>query len=189
MKLDLSKQESRLPLVEIPEDNKQRIRELDGEFLNLYKIIGHNPTMLTGWIEFAYSLRRDCTTPRTLRELMILRGAQLCNSAYEWHQHKRMARKCGVPHAQVEDLMMWRESPRYSDPERAALAFTEAMMAGDTSRRGVRRAEEAFQPERDHRARADRRLLRDGAALSQRAAHPDRAGNAGPAGGAGAKSA
>jgi len=133
MKLDLSKQESRLPLVEIPEDNKRRIRELDGEFLNLYKIIGHNPTMLTGWIEFAYSLRRDCSTPRTLRELMILRGAQLCNSAYEWHQHKRMAAKCGVPHAQVEDLMMWRESPRYSDPERAALAFTEAMMAGDTS--------------------------------------------------------
>jgi alkylhydroperoxidase family enzyme len=125
MKLDLSKQESRLPLVEIPEANKQRIRALDGEFLNLYKIIGHNPTMLTGWIEFAYSLRRDCTTPRTLRELMILRGAQLCNSAYEWHQHKRMARKCGVPPAQVEDLMMWRE--------RAALAFTEAMMGGETS--------------------------------------------------------
>jgi alkylhydroperoxidase family enzyme len=133
MKLNLSNQESRLPLVEIPEANKQRIRALDGEFLNLYKIIGHNPTMLTGWIEFAYSLRRDCTTPRTLRELMILRGAQLCNSAYEWHQHKRMARKCGVPPAQVEDLMMWRESPRYSDAERAALAFTEAMMSGETS--------------------------------------------------------
>ena len=133
MKLDLSKQQSRLPLVEIPEANKQRIRALDGEFLNLYKIIGHNPTMLTGWIEFAYSLRRDCTTPRTLRELMILRGAQLCNSAYEWHQHKRMAHKCGVPPAQVEDLMMWRESPRYSDAERAALAFTEAMMGGETS--------------------------------------------------------
>ena len=28
MKLDLSKQESRLPLVEIPEDNKKRIKEL-----------------------------------------------------------------------------------------------------------------------------------------------------------------
>jgi alkylhydroperoxidase family enzyme len=133
MNLNLSNQESRLPLVEIPEASKQRIRALDGEFLNLYRIIGHNPTMLTGWIEFAYSLRRDCTTPRTLRELMILRGAQLCNSAYEWHQHKRMARKCGVPHAQVEDLMMWRESPRYSDAERAALAFTEAMMGGETS--------------------------------------------------------
>ncbi len=133
MKLDLSKQESRLPLVEIDERNKQRIVELEGEFLNLYKIIGHNPTLLSGWIEFAYSLRRDCKTPRTLRELMILRGAQLCNSAYEWHQHRRWARQKGVPAEQIEDLMMWRESPRYSDPERAALAFTEAMMKGDTS--------------------------------------------------------
>ena len=44
-----------------------------------------------------------------------------------------MAAKCGVPHAQVEDLMMWRESPRYSDKERAALAFSEEMMKGDTS--------------------------------------------------------
>jgi hypothetical protein len=33
MKLDLSKQESRLPLVDIPEDDKRRIRELDAEFL------------------------------------------------------------------------------------------------------------------------------------------------------------
>ena len=86
---------------------------------------------------------------------MILRGAQLCNSAYEWHQHKRMARKCGVPPAQVEDLMMWRESPRYSDAERAALAFTE----GDDGR--ARRSDEVFDelkkhfsPSRDHRARA-----------------------------------
>lgn len=133
MKLDLSKQESRLPLVEIDEKNKQRIRELEGEFLNLYRIIGHNPTLLSGWIEFAYSLRRDCATARTLRELMILRGAQLCGSAYEWHQHRRWARQHGVPAEQIEDLMMWRESPRYSDQERAALAFTEAMMAGDTS--------------------------------------------------------
>ena len=133
MQLDLSKQESRLPLVEIDERNKQRIRELEGEFLNLYKVLGHNPTLLSGWIEFAYSLRRDCTTPRTLRELMILRGAQLCNSAYEWHQHRRWAREKGVPAEQIEDLMMWRQSPRYSDAERAALAFTEAMMAGNTS--------------------------------------------------------
>ena len=122
---------ARLPLVEIDERNKQRIVELEGEFLNLYKVIGHNPTMLSAWIEFAYSLRRDCSTPRTLRELMILRGAQLCGSAYEWHQHRRWARQKGVPAEQIEDLFFWRESPRYSDPERAALAFTEAMMAGD----------------------------------------------------------
>ena len=56
----------RLPLKEIDERNKQRIRELNGEFLNLYRVIGHNPNMLAGWIEFAYTLRRDCTTSRSL---------------------------------------------------------------------------------------------------------------------------
>src|SRR5260370_37082817 len=130
MKLDLSKQESRLPLVEIDERNKQRIRELEGEFLNLYKVIGHHPTLLSAWIEFAYTLRRDCTTARTLRELMILRGAQLCGSAYEWHQHRRWARQKGVTAEQIEDLMMWREGPRASRPPPAAPAAPPAPAAG-----------------------------------------------------------
>lgn len=131
MPIDSSKLKSRLPLIEIDERNQQRIRELNGEFLNLYKVLGHHSTLLSAWIEFAYTLRRDCTTARSLRELMILRGAQLCGSAYEWHQHRRWARQEGVTPEQIEDLMMWRESPRYSDAERAALALTEAMMAGD----------------------------------------------------------
>jgi len=67
----------RLPLKEIDERNKKRIRELNGEFLNLYRVLGHHANLLSAWIEFAYTLRRDCTTARTLRELMILRGAQL----------------------------------------------------------------------------------------------------------------
>jgi len=123
----------RLPLKEIDERNKKRIRELNGEFLNLYRVLGHHANLLSSWIEFAYTLRRDCTTARTLRELMILRGAQLEGSAYEWHQHRRWARQQGVPPEQIEDLFFWRESPRFSDAECAALALTEAMMEGDVS--------------------------------------------------------
>jgi alkylhydroperoxidase family enzyme len=123
----------RLPLKEIDERNKKRIRELNGEFLNLYRALGHPAHLLSAWIEFAYTLRRDCTTARTLRELMILRGAQLEGSAYEWHQHRRWARQQGVPPEQIEDLFFWRESPRFSDAECAALALTEAMMHGDVS--------------------------------------------------------
>ena len=91
------------------------------------------PNLLSAWIEFAYTLRRDCTTARTLRELMILRGAQLEGSAYEWHQHRRWARAQGVPPEQIEDLFFWRESPRFTPAECAALALTEAMMHGDVS--------------------------------------------------------
>ena len=45
---------------------------------------------------------------------MILRGAQLEGSAYEWHQHRRWARQQGVPPEQIEDLFFWRESPRFT---------------------------------------------------------------------------
>lgn len=124
---------SRLPLKEIDEKNKKRILELNGEFLNLYRVLGHHEHLLSAWIEFAYTLRRDCTTARTLRELMILRGAQMEGSAYEWHQHRRWARAQGVPAEQIEDLFFWRESPRFTDAERAALGFSEAMMHGDVS--------------------------------------------------------
>lgn len=123
----------RLPLKEIDERNKKRIRELNGEFLNLYRVLGHHAHLLSAWIEFAYTLRRDCTTSRTLRELMILRGAQLEGSAYEWHQHRRWARQQGVPPEQIEDLFFWRESPRFSDAECAALGLTEAMMHGNVT--------------------------------------------------------
>jgi alkylhydroperoxidase family enzyme len=64
---------------------------------------------------------------------MILRGAQLEGSAYEWHQHRRWARQQGVPPEQIEDLFFWRESPRFTDAECAALALTEAMMHGNVS--------------------------------------------------------
>ena len=133
MEAQSSNAKSRLPLKEIDEKNKKRINELNGEFLNLYRVLGHHSTLLSAWIEFAYTLRRDCTTARTLRELMILRGAQLEGSAYEWHQHRRWARQQGVPPEQIEDLFLWRESPHFSAAERAALALTEAMMHGDVS--------------------------------------------------------
>lgn len=131
--LDTSQQACRVPLVPIPPASEARIKELGGDLMNLYRVIGHNPGLLAGWIEFAYTLRRDCTTSRVLRELMILRGAQICHSAYEWSQHLRMGRSAGVTEQQIQDLQFWRESPHYTPPERAALAFMESMMACDTS--------------------------------------------------------
>ncbi|HVO88534.1 MAG TPA: carboxymuconolactone decarboxylase family protein [Casimicrobiaceae bacterium] len=126
-----SKIKPRLPLKEIDAKNKQLIRDLNGEFLNLYRVLGHHEKLLSAWIHFAYTLRRDCTTTRELRELMILRGAQIEGSAYEWHQHRRWAHQQGVPAEQIEDLLFWRESPRFSDAECAALALTESMLEGD----------------------------------------------------------
>jgi alkylhydroperoxidase family enzyme len=141
-----SKIKPRLPLKEIDEKNKQRIRELNGEFLNLYRVLGHHERLLSAWIEFAYTLRRDCTTARTLRELMILRGAQIEGSAYEWHQHRRWAHQQGVAAEQIEDLFFWRESPRFSEAECAALALTETMLEGDVPDDVVAELKKHFSP-------------------------------------------
>jgi alkylhydroperoxidase family enzyme len=144
--LDPSQQACRVPMVPIPPESEQRIKELGGDLMNLYRVIGHNPKMLAGWIEFAYALRGSCSTPRVLRELMILRGAQICHSAYEWSQHLRMGRESGVTEPQIQDLQFWRDSPHYTPPQRAALAFMESMMACDTSDEVFNELQKHFNP-------------------------------------------
>ena len=123
---------------------KRRLEELWGEPVNLYRALGNHPKLAAAWTEFANSIRHDSRTPRKLRELMILRTAQIARSHYEWAQHLKMARKAGVSENQINELEVWRESKHFDDRERAALALTEGVMAGDVSDEIYRRAAEHF---------------------------------------------
>lgn len=120
---------SRYDFQQVKESTAKRIASLGGRPLNLYKILANSPDMLDAWVEFAYTLRLSAKTPRTLRELMILRTAQLHDSAYEWHQHRLMAREAGISESQVGDLSMWRMSDQFNAREKAAIAITEAVVA------------------------------------------------------------
>ena len=121
----------RYPLAEIPADIAADLAARGGTPFNLYKVLANAPKMLAAWIPFAWTLRAECRTPRVLRELMILRTAQLQSSAYEWHQHRIMARNAGVSEAQVAELAMWRASADFDPKEKAALGFTEAIVRGE----------------------------------------------------------
>jgi alkylhydroperoxidase family enzyme len=123
----------RYPRADVPPDIAAHIAAMGGRPLNLYRVLANAPAMLKAWIDFAYSIRHDCKTPRRLRELMILRTAQLHRSAYEWHQHSIMAREAAVPERQIAELSHWRTSDAFEPCEKAALAFTEAMVAGDVN--------------------------------------------------------
>ncbi|CDZ76548.1 putative peroxidase-related enzyme [Legionella massiliensis] len=124
---------TRYSFADINPQTAQRIEELGGKPINLYRILANHPQMLDTWLEFAYSLRLDAKTPRQLRELMILRTAQLQNSSYEWHQHRKMAQKAGVAEHKVAELAMWPSSHAFSAEEKAALALTEAIVQGKVS--------------------------------------------------------
>ncbi len=69
--------------------------------------------------------RQNC--PPRLRELGVLRLAQLVGSAYEWSHHRPMALAAGVTADQAAALAAWRESALFAAAERLVLAAAEAV--------------------------------------------------------------
>ena len=120
-----------IPLAPLPPDIEEHVTALGAKQVNLYKALAHAPELLRAWINFAWALRGHETTERRLRELMILRTATLHHSPYEWHQHRRMAAEAGATDYEVAELEMWRTSEAFSAADRAALAFTDAIVTGD----------------------------------------------------------
>jgi AhpD family alkylhydroperoxidase len=60
-----------------------------------------------------------------LRELVRIRASQLNGCAYCVDTHTKDARAIGESEQRIYALPVWRETPFFSDRERAALAFTE----------------------------------------------------------------
>lgn len=119
----------RVPLADFEPALKKRLEALWGTPPNLYRALANHPPLVAVWTEFSKVLRHDTRTPRALRELVILRGAQLVGSEYEWAQHLAMARRSGVREAQIAALASWRSSPEFDAREKAALALGEAVSA------------------------------------------------------------
>ena len=67
----------RIPLKEFEAVLKKRLEELWGTPPNLYRALANHPAIVAAWTEFANTLRHGSRTPRALRELVILRGAQV----------------------------------------------------------------------------------------------------------------
>jgi len=122
-----------VPLAEFQPATKKRLEELWGSPPNLYRALGNHPALVAAWTEFARAIRYESRTPRALRELVILRGAQVMGSEYEWAQHLKMARKAGVREAQIAALHGWRASTAFEAKEKAALALAEEVTRGEVS--------------------------------------------------------
>ena len=117
----------RVPMAEFSPELRKRLEALWGKPVNLYRALGNQPALVAAWTEFFNALRHESRTPRPLREIMILRTAQLARSEYEWAHHLTMARKASVREAQIAELAAWRASTQFDERERAALALTEAV--------------------------------------------------------------
>ena len=70
---------------------------------------------------------RNCGLDHTLLELVKLRASQLNGCAHCIDMHTKELRADGESEQRLYLLNAWRESPFYSERERAALAWTEAV--------------------------------------------------------------
>jgi AhpD family alkylhydroperoxidase len=70
---------------------------------------------------------RECGLEHTLLELVKLRASQINGCAHCIDMHTKALRAAGESEQRLYLLDAWRESPFYSDRERAALAWTEAL--------------------------------------------------------------
>ncbi|MGH8234351.1 MAG: carboxymuconolactone decarboxylase family protein [Rhodanobacteraceae bacterium] len=69
----------------------------------------------------------NCGIEHPLLELVKLRASQINGCAYCLDMHSKDARAAGETEQRLYLLDAWRESPFYSERERAALAWTEAL--------------------------------------------------------------
>lgn len=70
---------------------------------------------------------RNSGIEHSLLELVKLRASQINQCAYCIDMHWKDARAAGETEQRLYGLSAWRESPYYTDRERAALAWTEAV--------------------------------------------------------------
>ncbi len=80
--------------------------------------------------------------PAGLRDLLKLRASQLNGCAYCVDMHATDAATNGEPQQRIHAVSVWKESPFFTDKERAAFAFTES----------VTRATQTHVPQEDYDA-------------------------------------
>jgi len=125
---------SRLPRVpEQPSDPEtaaafNMIKSRGGELINLHLTLGHAGKIFYARQMLTYALRFDAVTPRKLRELAILRTAQIGGSHYEMGQHAPIALACGYTQTQLDGLANWQQSGLFADKERALLAYVDQVV-------------------------------------------------------------
>ena len=105
----------------------ERIAAERGSVLHLYRMLLHSPPVAAGWLGYLTAIRQRCVLPGALRELVIMRVAELNGASYEADQHAPFALREGCSQAQLDALSAWEGSNLFDARERAVLAYTDAM--------------------------------------------------------------
>lgn len=96
-----------VPLADLSPDVAEALERRGARQVHLYRALAHSPELARAWFDFVWNLRDGATTPRSLREVAILRTAVRHGSDYEWVHHVRMAKEAGVPDETIDAVKRW----------------------------------------------------------------------------------
>jgi 4-carboxymuconolactone decarboxylase len=125
---------ARVPLIEETEhpelaDSVVKIKGArGGRLINIYRLMLHSPALADAWFELNQAVRYGTQIDGQSRELAVIRVAILNNVEYVQRAHgPAYALKEGLTPEQVAALENWQPSNLFSAPQRALLAYTDAM--------------------------------------------------------------
>jgi AhpD family alkylhydroperoxidase len=95
-------------------------RASGGEPPRVLTTLGRHRGLFRRWLWFASALMPGGKLPRGETELVILRVAHNTDSAYEWSQHERIARRAGLAEEEVSRVRAGPDAPGWA-PRQALL--------------------------------------------------------------------
>lgn len=99
---------------------------------NIFTTLGQHPRLFRAWLRYSAHLMPFGKLPRRDTELVILRVAWRCCSAYEWNQHVPIALRVGLSPEAVTGVADGPASADFTPRQRALLAVSDELVAGRT---------------------------------------------------------
>jgi alkylhydroperoxidase family enzyme len=95
---------------------------------NIFTTLGQHPRLFRAWLRYSAQLMPFGTLPRRDTELVILRVAWQCRSAYEWRQHVPIALRVGLTPDEVAGAAT-PGADRFSERQRTLLTVCDELLA------------------------------------------------------------
>ena len=109
-----------------------------GALINVYKLLLHAPPLAACWLDLISAARYKTELDGRLREIVIVRVGYLNRTTYVVKQHvPQLTAPEGLTKEECDALADWRDSKFFSERERAALAYANAMTRDVTVPDGV----------------------------------------------------
>jgi alkylhydroperoxidase family enzyme len=96
---------------------------------NIFTTLGQHPRLFRAWLRYSAHLMPFGKLPRRDTELVILRVAWQCRSAYEWHQHVPIALRVGLTPEEVGGLADDPPANGFTERQRALLAVSDELLS------------------------------------------------------------